>query len=88
MGTPGSLTNTQLLMPEDAGMGIATPKYSCSGHEDPRLIDKYRLVIIKTPDLHSGTREVQLLSAQDSPDVCVWQGDRKENVKYRPSVEK
>jgi len=49
-------------MPEDAGMGMQTPKYSCSGHEDPRLVDKYRLTIAKTPDLPSGTRDVQLLS--------------------------
>ncbi len=61
MGTPGSLTNSQLLMPEDTGMGIETPKYSCSGHEDPRLIDKYRSVIAKTPDIHGGTLEAQLL---------------------------
>jgi hypothetical protein len=64
MGTSGSLTNTQLPMPEDADMGIETPKYLCSGHEDPRLIDKYRLVIAKTPCFHSGTHEAQLLSAK------------------------
>jgi hypothetical protein len=67
MGTPGSLTSNQRLMPEDTGMGIETPKYSSFGHEGPRLIDKYRLVIGKTPGFHSGTHEAQLLITEDSP---------------------
>jgi hypothetical protein len=48
-------------MPEDPGMGSETPKYSCSGHEDPRLIDKYRLVIAKTLGFRRGTLEAHLL---------------------------
>jgi hypothetical protein len=51
-------------MPEDTGMGMETPKYSCSGHEDPRLIDKYRPVIAKTLSFHSGTLEAQLLTGR------------------------
>jgi hypothetical protein len=67
MGTSGSLINTQLPLPEDPGTGIETPKYSCSGHEDSRLIDKYRPAIRRTPCFRSGTQEAQLLAGRITP---------------------
>jgi hypothetical protein len=87
MTASGLLSTTQLPTPEDTSVGM-TPKYSSSGHEDPLMTAKVSTPRSEDAQLSKWDAKASALAGEVNPVGRSWQGDRKENVKYRPRVEK